>query len=310
MPDGTALGAPIDRGTLAALSARSDAAGWRQLGAHLLLLTATGALVWTARGSFWVAPAMLVHGVVLVFLFAPLHETIHRTAFASRAANEAVAFVLGVLLLLPREYFRAFHFTHHRFTQDPARDPELATPKPVTVGQWLWTVSGLPYWIGQGRLLLRHAAGRATEPFYKDASQRLKVIREARMVLSVQAAILTASLAAGSTAALTLWVLPALLGQPFLRLYLLAEHTQCPPDRGDMWRNSRTTRTNFLVRQLAWNMPYHGAHHAHPGVPFYALPRLDRLVSDTAKTMGTNYFVINRDIFRALRRYVRSRRGR
>jgi hypothetical protein len=36
--------------------------------------------------------------------------------------------------------------------------------------------------------------------------------------------------------------------------------------------NTRTTRTNALMRWLGWNMQYHTAHHAFPGVPCYALP--------------------------------------
>jgi fatty acid desaturase len=304
MPDGTAPssrdGPSIDRKTLAGLSVRSDAAGWRRLGAHALLLIATGVLVWQARGTFWVWPAMLIHGVVLVFLFAPLHETIHRTAFAARAANEGVAFVLGALILLPHEYFRAFHFAHHRFTQDPARDPELAMPRPATLPQWLWAASGLPYWIGQARLVFRQALGRTPEDFYKSDSQRAAVVREARILLGVYAAVLALSLAAGSTAALVLWVVPALLGQPFLRLYLMAEHTLCPLVPDDMWSNSRTTKSNGLVRFLAWNMPYHGAHHAYPSVPFHALPALDRLVANARKTTAPGYFAVQKMILAAV----------
>ena len=300
MPDGTAATPTIDRKTLAGLSVRSDAAGWRRLGAHALLLIATGVLVWLARGTVWLGPAMLVHGIVLVFAFAPLHETIHRTAFAARAANEGVAFVLGALILLPHEYFRAFHFAHHRFTQDPARDPELAVPKPATIGQWLWTASGLPYWIGQARLVLGHAMGRAAEPFYKGEDQRRAVIREARVLLGIYAAVAALSVAAGSTAALVLWVVPALLGQPALRLFLLAEHTLCPLVPGDMWSNSRTTKSNRLVRFLTWNMPYHGAHHAYPGVPFHALPALDQLVANERKTTSSGYFAVQKMILAAV----------
>lgn len=290
----------IDRDTLAALTRRSDAAGWRRLGAHALILAATGAVVWQAHGTPWIWPAMLAHGIALVLLFAPLHETIHRTAFASRAVNEAIAFVLGALILLPREYFRAFHFAHHRFTQDPARDPELAMPKPATVRQWLWVASGLPYWIGQARLVAGQALGRTPEDFYKSDSQRRTVAAEARILLALYAAVLALSLVARSDAALILWVVPALLGQPFLRLFLMAEHMLCPLDPADMWRNSRTTRSNVLVRFLAWNMPYHGAHHAYPSVPFHALPALDRLVADGEKTTAPGYIAAQAQILRSL----------
>src|SRR3972149_6139290 len=105
-------------------------------------------------------PPLLVHGVVLVFLSAPLHETIHRTAFATRWLNDAVAWVGGLVLILPPEYFRAFHFAHHRPTQDPARDPELAQAKPATVRAYLWYVSGLPYWRERIGTLVRHGRGR------------------------------------------------------------------------------------------------------------------------------------------------------
>src|SRR5690348_8488859 len=183
------MNSTIDREQLRVWSQRSDAPGLIHLGGHIATLLLTGFGIYLARGSLWIWPAMFVHGVVLIFLFTPLHETIHRTAFKTRALNEAVAFVIGVLILLPREYFRAFHFAHHRFTQDPARDPELGYPKPTSLRQWLWHVSGLPYWIAQTRGTVEHALGRATETFYKDDTQRRAVIREARVVLVLYALV-------------------------------------------------------------------------------------------------------------------------
>ena len=70
-----------ERGALVRLGARSDRKGLRQLGWHLGALAASGILVWSARGSLWLLPAMVGHGVLLVSLFAPLHESIHWTAF-------------------------------------------------------------------------------------------------------------------------------------------------------------------------------------------------------------------------------------
>ena len=75
--------------------------------------------------------------------------------------------------------------------------------------------------------------------------------------------------------ALWLWLIPVLLGQPFLRLYLLAEHGDCPLV-ANMLENTRTTLTNAVVRFLTWNMPYHVEHHAYPAVPFHQLPALHR----------------------------------
>jgi fatty acid desaturase len=291
---------PLEREQLRLWSRRSDVPGLIHLAGHAAALAATGSLVWLARGTPWIWPAMVPHGVVLIFLFTPLHECIHRTAFKTRALNEAVAFVLGLLIVLPREYFRAFHFAHHRFTQDPVRDPELAAPKPANVRQWLWQVSGLPYWIAQGRGLVGHAFGRTPENFYKDKRQRRAVVVEARIILAIYAVVLLGSIAAGSDAALVYWVVPALLGQPALRLYLMAEHGLCPlvPD---MLENTRTTYTNPLLRALAWNMPYHAEHHAYPAVPFHRLPEVNRAIAPRLKVTAPGYIAVHRQILRSYR---------
>ena len=222
---------------LRALAARSDRRGLAQLAGHIGALLASGLLVAQAWGSLWLAPAMLLHGILLTFLFAPLHETIHRTAFRRRWLNDATAWLCGLALALPPEYFRAFHFAHHRHTQDPARDPELAEPKPGSMWAYVRHVSGLPYWYSRAVTLARHARGRVDEPFI---TERLRpaIVCEARLYLAVYAVVLIVSLAAGSAAALIFWLIPALLGQPFLRCYLLAEHTGCPLV-ADMLRNTQ-----------------------------------------------------------------------
>ncbi len=285
----------IGKAALKALSRRSDGRGLAQLGVHLAALGATGAAIAGTQGTLWLAPALLVHGVVLIFLFSPLHETIHRTAFESRALNDAVGWLCGAVMLLPPVYFRAFHFAHHRHTQDLERDPELALPLPDDLGRYLLRVTGLPYWRERGTTLLRHAlTGRVAQPFVT-ARLRPAVVREARLLLLSYAGIAAVSIALESWAALIYWVVPALLGQPALRLYLLAEHTGCPlvPD---MLRNSRSTRSNWLVRRLAWNMPYHAEHHAYPALPFHALPAAHTLLAERVETQATGYWAAHRDI--------------
>ncbi len=110
----------IDKTRLEALSERSDARGLAQLAGHGVLLGITAVGIALTKGTPWLVLALPLHGFVLIFLFAPLHETVHRTAFRSRRVNDAVAAVCGFLLLLPPAYFRCFHFAHHRHTQGRA----------------------------------------------------------------------------------------------------------------------------------------------------------------------------------------------
>ena len=301
--------APGERQRLLRLAERSDRQGLAQLALHLCALLASAAAVLAAGGTPWLPPALLLHGILLVFLFAPLHEAVHRTAFRSRWLNDGVAQACGAVLILPPAYFRAFHFTHHRHTQDPARDPELSTPKPSSWAAYLWHVSGLPYWRERIATSLRHARGRVAEPFIAPHA-RPQIVGEARRLLGLYALLALTSVLAGSDLLLWLWVLPALLGQPFLRLYLLAEHTLCPlvPE---MLRNSRTTRSTALVRRLAWNMPYHAEHHAHPALPFHALPAAHELLKDRIAVEADGYVAVQRAIvgaFDPLSARLRARR--
>jgi fatty acid desaturase len=297
--DSTAIGL-LGRDAVRSLARRSDARGLLQLAAHAALLAASGSLVWASRGTWWLAPALLLHGVALCFLFCALHETIHGTAFASRWVNGCVAWVCGALLMLPPEYFRLFHFAHHRYTQDPARDPELAQPAPSTLAAYLWRVSGLPYWWDRLTVTLHHAvSGQATESFVPPA-RAAAVVREARVLWAGYLCVLALSLYLRRADALLYWVVPAILGQPSLRLFLLAEHVGCPlvPD---MLANTRTTRTNSAMLLLAWRMPFHAEHHFLPSVPFHALARLHALIGARTQVTAPGYLALHRSLVRRLR---------
>ncbi|TIT85032.1 MAG: fatty acid desaturase, partial [Mesorhizobium sp.] len=108
---------------------------------------------------------MLPQGILIVFLFTLLHETVHRTAFETQWLNDAVARLCSLAIALPADWFRYFHFAHHRFTQDPQNDPELAFPKPETLRQYIVHVSGLPVWWGHFKTLYRNASGRCRDSY-------------------------------------------------------------------------------------------------------------------------------------------------
>ena len=290
--------APVERSELRELRRLSDWPGAVHLALHLAALFGAACLVALAPGLTWRLPAQALEGAIFVFLFCPLHETIHRTAFRNRRINNWIAAFIGFLIVLPADYFRFFHFCHHRYTQDPGRDPELATPKPANLGQWLLVATGLPVWRAHVMGLVRHAAGKIDEPYLTPLPAR-RVVREARIHLALYALVAGLSIALHSSVVLEYWIVPALLGQPWLRLYLLAEHTGCPlvPD---MLANSRTTYTNGIVRFFAWNMPYHAEHHAFPAVPFHALPRLHRRLAPSLKVVSRGYFAAQRSILQGL----------
>ncbi len=235
----------LDKELIRQLGQRSDYKGLVQLAGHLgLLVLATIALAQT-RASWWMLPALLVQAIVLIFLFAPLHETIHFTAFKTRWLNNLIAACIGFIQLLPYQYFRSFHYAHHRHTQNPELDPELIDKKPYTRQSWLWHISGLPTWLSNMRSIYKHATGKVDESCL-ERRDHAKIILEARWHLAGYLAIVLFSLIYANSWFLWYWLLPSLIGQPFLRLFLLAEHSGC--DLSDnMLENSRTTYTSPLL---------------------------------------------------------------
>ena len=89
------------------------------------------------------------------------------------------------------------------------------------------------------------------------------------------AGYLLAVLVLGAPFLWTWWLLPSLLAQPFLRFYLLPEHTGCKAEP-HVTKNTRSTTTSMWYSLLAWNMPYHAEHHAFPFIPFWQLPELSK----------------------------------
>lgn len=260
---------PADRQRLTAQDAR---AGWRQLALHLALIVAPG--LWIGlRLPLWPLALPLL-GLALTFLFAAAHECTHGTALSPRWLNEAVGHFAGLVLLLPFLSFRYYHLAHHRHTNDPERDPELeGATTPATPAEWILYLSGLPFWRAQAKLILTAALGRPM-PSWAPPGVVPRLRTEARIYLGVYALALLSLI--WSPLVLWLWLVPVLIGQPVLRLYLLAEHGDCPRV-ADMFLNTRTTFTNRAVRLLAWNMPYHAEHHVYPAVPFHRLPELHAL---------------------------------
>ncbi len=209
-----------------------------------------------------------------------------------------MASACGFLLLLPPRYFRLFHLEHHRYTRDPARDPELAQPEATDWNTYLWRVSGLPYWFERVRTTIRHVRGRIDESFINE-SCRAAIVAEARSYLMAYVLVAAVSMLAQSSAVFWYWLLPVFLGQPLLRLYLMAEHGGCPRV-SDMLRNSRTTHSNALIRWLAWNMPYHAEHHRYAAIPFHALPKAHAFLKHHIAVQSHGYLDVHRELMRAL----------
>jgi fatty acid desaturase len=253
------------------LAVKSDLRGLIRLGSHVGAVALTAVALLRAWGTPWAVPLFMVHGTLINFLYAGQHELSHWTVFRTQGLNEFFGRLFGFVLLYPRDFDQVQHFAHHRFTQDRQRDGELARA-PYTLASYVLWMLGISYWYTRVRRIVRFACGIVTEP-YVPAARKPGLVREARWHVAGYALITTLSLILRSPLALQLWLLPMLVMKPIHQLQNTMEHLGLP-HVASITENTRSTRTNALMRWLAWNMQYHTAHHAFPGVPCYRLRQL------------------------------------
>jgi len=279
---------------------RSNTRGLAHAVGFLGLIAATGWLVHLAMAGWWLLPAMFLHGVVLVHLFAPQHECVHYTPFRSRWLNDLVGNLCGFAIMLPHQHFRYEHCDHHTYTQLPGQDPELI-PLPQSLSGYLWYLSSIPYWRNKFTELPRHIAGRLTEEEKRfiPAPARPVIFREARLMALAYLAILAACAVFDWWAPVFYWWLPVLLGEPVMRAIRVTEHMGRPTIR-DMQVNTRTNLVSWPWRFLCWNMNYHAEHHYAASVPFHALPALHAKIAGHVHVEPGGYLGAHIDIIRQL----------
>ena len=264
------------------LNVRSNLWGAGQMASHLGAILFAGYLHSLALGTGWMWLTGFGLGVLLNFLYSAQHELSHATVFATRKVNEVFGRLIGFAMIFPRDYDQVMHFAHHTHTQNWEKDGELVR-EPYTLTTYLLWMSGITYWRNRVFGVIRRSRGIIIEPFIR-AEEEGKVIRESRIHIIFYILIVGISVIFHSWAAMAFWIIPMLLTKPVHQLQNTIEHLGLSHE-DDILENTRSTRTNALMRWLCWQMPYHTAHHIFPSVPFWKLCILNAKIEAQAGTV-------------------------
>ena len=277
----------LSRADRRALAEQKDGPGLRHLAVYIAL-TVAFAIPVALRVPGWPL-LMLPLGILLAFLFNLEHECVHTTPFRTKWINEWCGCISGLLILQPFQWFRYFHFApspvHERPGTRPGtgRQTEAEDRPPIRRLR-----AGAPL-LEKTRCFScfrMRAARPSTNSCRKNAFGQLKT--EARISIGIYALVLIFSVWVSPILIWT-WLVPLVVGFPFLRLYHLAEHGLCPAV-DDMFENSRTVFTNRIVRFVTWNMPYVTSSTTRcRWCRSSGFPDLHRLVREHLKTTGDGY---------------------
>lgn len=238
--------------------------------------------------------------------FAGQHEFLHRNAFRTKWINDVLLFLVGCVCCEFGKHERVMHKQHHTFTNHIDKDPELtswysrellANPgfRNIPQDRWTYFKQFWDIWSTVKCRFLRvfnsakgipvdySGTGWSMKDFtYTKESGIMEDLQQtARLQLLVWVIVFATfgQTAEGRASLLFWWIIPVLIGYPCVNYFRNLEHADCevsPINNG--LRNTRTCKSNLLIRLLLWDTNFHAEHHCYPMVPFFNLHKLHELL--------------------------------
>ena len=265
----------VDRTSLKDYRRKEDTQSLKRLVIHLSLFFGCFALLATVvLPSIMLIPTLLFFGFLVFSLYAPFHETTHETAFKSKKANLAVAWITGIIYGYSPGVHRAFHFQHHRLT-NRAGDPEKGFSLPDMPFRLFFqlTLAGLlGMLVPVHSMILSFAPVDRWESFeagWAPRRERTRLAWESRIVSAFWVVFILLLIPRPE---LALYIAFGIFLGRFIHAFVTYSEHEELPEEGTMMQRTRTVLTNPVFRWFWWNMNYHSEHHMWPIVPWYRLP--------------------------------------
>ncbi len=173
--------------------------------------------------------------------------------------------------------YRCYHLEHHARTGregDPERTPLNFPTRRLYVA--VMAFGGLLVLFENTAYTVMTVVGTSL-PWVRTPRQRRAIRLNALLLLVVLGAIVL-GMVLDPWVTLNVWLIPYAIGVfGLLPLLLVPEHYGAT-GRGDVLENTRTVRSNAVVRWAYWNNNFHAAHHLVPAVPYDKIEQVDRLL--------------------------------
>ena len=242
--------------------------------ANVAALVGSGiAIVSLHRWYFWL-PFAVIAGFAVFDFTVLLHEVVHR-AVLQQSSDRAYR-VFGLLYAIPSgisaSQFTRWHLDHHAGLGSYEEDPKRHWLSPKKNKRWLKALYFTPALFP----IYFRAAAQETKTYEPELQKRIKLERLATIAfqLGVLAAI---AIIGGPFIAWKLYMVPVFFIFPIaFALNRLGQHYDIDPSDPAKW-------STLVKGSLFWDAAflfsdYHLEHHYFPGVPFYNLRRLQKLL--------------------------------
>ncbi len=265
----------------------------------LIIAGSAVAIVQFDRWYFWL-PFAVIAGFAVFDFTVLLHEVVHRAVLT--VSDDRTYRILGLLYAMPSgisaSQFTRWHLDHHAALGSYEEDPKRHWLSPKKNARWLKTLYFTP-----ALFPIYFRAAKKENVSYEPEVQKL-IARERNATILFQLAILAIIVILGGPwIAFKLYVVPVLFIFPIaFALNRLGQHYDINPDDPAQW--STLMKGSWFWDAVYLFSNYHLEHHYFPGVPFYNLPRLQKLLMPFYEKRGMiahgygelvwNWLVLNR----------------
>jgi len=283
----------LDRNTLKTLSAKSDFPAALKLTIHFsLFIACLFALVYLEMEWYFHYPFLLFFGFIIFSLYAPFHESTHKTAFKTPWANKLCAWLTGLTYGYSPGMHEGFHFEHHRYTNQE-KDPEKGFSLPDFQGKTFFQIllaGVLGMLVPVHSLILSFVPVKYWDKFeaqWAPVKKRKAWQWECRLLSLIW---ISAFYFLSPNPPLLLNVLLGLFIGRFIHGFITVTEHEGLKGSGHMLYRTRSVVSSKFYRWFWWNMNFHAEHHTWPSVPFHQLPKLHQLAKEQNVRAENTYF--------------------
>lgn len=269
----------LNKQAIASAKAYMGQVAWGTVALSAAVLVSYSASFWlTANGSMPLWLAFVLIAAMGYMSYTPVHEAAHGNINGDRAdlkwLNDLCGYLCAQLVMIPYSTHKVEHFTHHRFTNQPDKDPDFIISgmsdgvlgAAQAIVRFLWM---------QITFLFRDHWARA--PLH----EKLIYCSEIAVALSWRIALLALL---PSPTGITL-VVGAYLVAVVFTSYWFAYRPHHPYQETARYRNTSSLIMPRWMKPLEWfwlGQNLHSIHHAFPRVPFYRYHALFREIEPVA----------------------------
>lgn len=276
--------ATLNKQAIAAAKQHIGKVAWPTVALAALVVVAFAVnLVLFASGvmSPWLATPIIA--ALTYMAYTPLHEAVHGNVHGDQRRlkwlNDLCGYALAPLIAVPYQSHRLEHLTHHRYTNQPDKDPDFIVSG-ISRGPLSAMVTVVRF------ILLQNIFFARTH--WKTASVSERAIYCTELLVSVGWRV--AFVVAVDQPGVAIVVLLGYLLGGFFTAYWFAYRPHIPYSEPARYRNTNSLVMPRWMKPLEWfwlGQNLHSIHHLFPRVPFYRYHALHREIEPALRAHDT-----------------------